>query len=118
MAILFVVVTGGTRLLGRVLRGETTIGGPVARSVDRLRRVLLTLAARVYLGRYENLLEDTRTIFAGVTYTEAHVTLTGMLLVAAALVAGARMAAINAVAAPRLRWLIASVVPALVCYAA
>ena len=50
------------------------------------------LAARVYLGRYERLLED-HTIFAGVTYTEAHVTLTGMLVVAAALVAGALMAA-------------------------
>jgi len=41
----------------------------------------------------------------------------GMLVVAAALVAGALMAAINAVAAPRMLWLIASVVPALVCYA-
>ena len=42
--------------------------------------VLLMLAARVYLGRFERLFED-HTIFAGVTYTDAHVTLTGMLVV-------------------------------------
>ena len=50
--------------------------------------LLLMLAARVYLGRFERLFED-HTIFAGVTYTDAHVTLTGMLVVAAALVVGA-----------------------------
>ena len=38
------------------------------------------LAARVYLGRFERLFED-HTIFAGVTYTDAHVTLTGLLVV-------------------------------------
>ena len=39
-----------------------------------------------------------------------------MLVVAAALVLGAAMALVNAVAAPKLRWLIAAVVPAVVCY--
>ena len=48
--------------------------------------LLLTLAAQVYLGRFERLFDD-HTIFAGVTYTDAHVTLTGMLIVAIALVA-------------------------------
>ena len=46
---------------------------------------------RVYLGRFERLLED-HTIFAGVTYTDAHVTLTGLLVVCAALVLGAVIA--------------------------
>ncbi len=48
--------------------------------------LLLVLAMRVYLGRFEQLFED-HTIFAGVTYTDAHVMLTGMLVVCAALVA-------------------------------
>ena len=39
-----------------------------------------------------------------------------MLVVAAALVVGAAIALVNAVSAPRLRWLIAAVVPAAVCY--
>ena len=51
--------------------------------------LLLMLAARVYLGRFERLFDD-HTIFAGVTYTDAHVTLTGMLVVACALAARRR----------------------------
>ena len=38
--------------------------------------LLLILAMRVYLGRFEQLFDD-HTIFGGVTYTDAHVTLTG-----------------------------------------
>ena len=41
-----------------------------------------------------------------------------MLVVAGALVLGAAMALVNAVAAPKLRWLIAAVVPAAVCFVA
>ena len=73
------------------------------------------LAARVYLGRFEQLFED-HTIFAGVTYTEAHVTLTGMLVVSIALGVGALLALVNAVSAPRVRWLVLAVAPAAVCY--
>jgi hypothetical protein len=113
VALFFIAITGGTRLLGRrpdsghaAWRG-LSIAGAV---------VLLMFAVRVYLGRYERLFED-HTIFAGVTYTEAHVTLTGMLVVSVALVAGAAIALVNAVAAPRARWLAASIVPAAICYA-
>ena len=56
--------------------------------------LLLAIAAQVYLGRFERLFDD-HTIFAGVTYTDAHVTLTGMLLVSIAL-APARCAAVVA----------------------
>ena len=42
---------------------------------------------RFYLSRFEQLFED-HTIFGGVTYVDAHVTLTGMLVVCAALVLG------------------------------
>jgi hypothetical protein len=77
----------------------------------------LILAMRVYLGRFERLLDD-HTIFGGVTYTDAHVTLTGMLVVCAALVLGAVVAAVNAVRVPRGRWLLAAILPAAVCYVA
>ena len=43
---------------------------------------------RVYIGRFERLLDD-HTIFAGVTYTDAHVMISGLLVVCAALVLGA-----------------------------
>jgi uncharacterized protein len=111
----FVVIGSGSRLLSRSHAGESTgawRGLSVAFAV-----VLLTLAARVYLGRFEQLFDDRGgAIFSGVAYTDAHVTLTGMLVVAAALALGAAMALVNAVAAPKLRWLIAAVVPAVVCY--
>jgi uncharacterized protein len=51
-----------------------------------------------------------------VTYTDAHVVLTGMLVVCAALIVGAVISAVNAMRVPRGRWLIAAIVPAAVCY--
>src|SRR5262245_42869414 len=72
---------------------------------------------RVYIGRFEALF-DQHTIFGGVTYTDAHVTLTGLLVVCAALILGAAIAGVNLVAAPRMRWLAAAVVPAVICYLA
>jgi uncharacterized protein len=77
--------------------------------------VLLTLAMRVYLGRYERLFDE-HTIFAGVTYTDAHVSLPGTLVVCVALVLGAVIAAVNAISASRLRWIVAAMVPAALCY--
>jgi uncharacterized membrane protein (UPF0182 family) len=47
--------------------------------------LLLVLAMRAYLGRFERLFGK-HTIFSGVTYTDAHVTFTGMLVVCAGLV--------------------------------
>ncbi|MBZ5525762.1 MAG: UPF0182 family protein, partial [Acidobacteriia bacterium] len=77
--------------------------------------LLLTIALRVYLGRFEQLLDD-HTIFAGATYTDAHVWIPGMLAIFVALVLGAGIAAVNAVSARRVRWLVASVLPAAACY--
>jgi uncharacterized membrane protein (UPF0182 family) len=111
----FVVVSGGTRILSRG-RAQDGIGPWRGLSVG-VAAVLLMLAARVYLGRFAQLFDDRGgAIFSGVAYTDAHVTLTGMLVVAGALVIGAAMALVNAVSAPRLRWLIAAVIPAAVCY--
>jgi uncharacterized protein len=77
--------------------------------------LLLTLAAQVYIGRYERLFDD-HAIFSGVTYTEAHVTLTGLLLVSIALALGGVAAIVAAFAAPRVRWLVAALLPAIVLY--
>ncbi len=70
---------------------------------------------RVYLSRFDALFEE-HTVFSGVNYTDAHITLTGLLIVCIALIAGAVIVLINAVSAPRIRWLVASLAPALICY--
>ncbi len=111
----FVVVTGGSQILTR--QRDANVPVPPWRGLSiAFAGLLLLCAGQVYLGRFD-LLSSDHTIFAGATYTDAHVTLTGMLFVAGALVLGAFAAAANAIAAPRLRWLIAAVVPAAVCYA-
>jgi uncharacterized membrane protein (UPF0182 family) len=77
--------------------------------------LLLVIAIRVYIGRIELLLED-HTVFGGVTYTDAHVILGGMLAVCFALILGAAIGALNWVARPRLRWLALAPIPAVLCY--
>ena len=77
--------------------------------------VLFLLAINVYVDRFDRLLEH-HTIFEGVTYTDAHVMLTGLLIVCAALVLGAGIAAFNAVREPRGRFLVIAIIPAAVCY--
>ncbi len=79
--------------------------------------LLLMLAMRVYIDRFEQLFAD-HTVFSGVTYTDAHVTLPGLLVVCVALVLGALIVAFNAVSRPRVRWLIIAILPAAVCYIA
>jgi len=113
LAILFVFLAGGARVLaGRLSRHVTLPWRGVSITFGFL---LLVLAMRVYISRFERLLDD-HTIFGGVTYTDAHVTLTGLLVVSAALVVGALIAFMNSVRVPRGRWLIAAILPAAVCY--
>jgi hypothetical protein len=77
--------------------------------------LLLVAALRIYLGRYERMFQDF-TIFAGVNYTDAHVTLTGALVIVAALVAGALIALGGSLRAPGPRWLLLAALPAVACY--
>jgi hypothetical protein len=113
LAVFFVLVSGGSRMLaGRLSRSVTLPWRGLSITFVFL---LLILAMRVYLGRFELLFDD-HTIFGGVTYTDAHVTLAGMLIVCAALILGAIIAAAKAVRLPRGRWLIAAILPAVVCY--
>ena len=114
VAAFFAMVTSGTRRVDR-FRPDTRNAGAWRGVSIAFAALLLALAWWVYLGRFERLFGD-HTIFSGVTYTEAHVTLTGMLFVAGSLVLGAGASLINAVAAPKLRWLVAAIVPAVVCY--
>ena len=111
VALFFLVVTGGARIVaGREPNESAWRGFSVAFAL-----VLFALAWRVYLGRFDRLFDD-HTIFSGVSYADAHVTLTGMLVVSGALALGGVLALVNAVVAPQLRWLAASVVPAAVCF--
>src|ERR1700756_714191 len=113
LAIVFILITRGTRALGGRSRCYVTL--PWHGLSMTFAFLLLVLAMRAYLDRFE-LLFDGHTIFTGVTYTDAHVTLTGMLVVCAALVLGAVIAAVNAVRVPRGRWIAAAILPAVLCY--
>ncbi len=115
LAALFILVTGGSRVLSE--RRAYYVPLPWRGASAALAFLLLVVALQTYLGRFAQLYAH-HTIFDGVTYTDAHVTLTGVLVTCAALVLGALIAAISAVRAPRGRWLIAAVLPAVVCYAA
>jgi uncharacterized protein len=112
----FVLTTSGARVFAvrRRIPGPQAPWRGLAIAVAVL---LLVVGARVYLGRFDRLFDD-NVIFAGVTYTDAHVTLAGLAVVCLALIAGAAIAAIGAAAAPGPKWLIAAVVPALACYLA
>jgi len=77
--------------------------------------LLLVLALREYLGRFELLFQD-QTIFAGITFTDAHVTLVAKLAICISLIVGAAIALAASFAAPRPRWILASAAPAVVCF--
>jgi len=115
LAAFFVLITGGSRVLAGRLSRHVTL--PWRGLSITFAFLLLILAMRVYIGRFERLFDD-HTIFGGVTYTDAHVTLAGMLIVSAALVLGAVIALVNALRVPRGRWLVAAILPAAVCYVA
>jgi uncharacterized membrane protein (UPF0182 family) len=114
IAVVFLLVSGGARALNasRGMSGLPWRG--LSLSVGFL---LLVVAGRVYVSRFESLFEH-HTIFDGVTYTDAHVTLTGLLAVSVALLLGALIAAGSGVFAPRGRWLALAVAPAVICYGA
>ena len=113
LAVVFILITGGTgALAGR--RSMLTI--PWRGLSGAFAVVLLIQSVRVYFDRYDLLFDD-HTVFGGVTYTDAHITLTGLLLVSVALIAGAVAAAINALTVARGRWLLAAILPAALCFA-
>ena len=112
VALFFFVTWRGTR----ILRGHGFTDSGATRGLALTwAAVLLAIAAETYLGRFERLFEE-HPIFSGVTYTDAHVTLTGAWLVSLALLLGAIAAAVAGFVAPRVRWLILAALPALLIY--
>src|SRR6266446_5937420 len=113
LAVFLIFITGGTRAFAGRSRGYATL--PWHGLSITFAFLLLVLAMRVYLSRFERLFDD-HTIFTGTTYTDAHVALTGMLIVCAALVLGAVIAAVNGVTVARGRWIAAAILPAALCF--
>src|SRR4029079_9676120 len=116
------VLTFGMGLFFFMTSGGTTFRHRGFVDANSRRRFLLAcvplivaIAAQVALGRFDRLFND-HTTFAGITYTDAHVTVTGMLLVAGATMLGAIAIVVVAFVAPRIRWLIAGLLPAVVLY--
>ncbi len=113
VAILFLVITSGSRTLAT---RKITYGTSPWRGLSLTAAfLLLVLAGKVYLDRFQLLLEH-HTLFDGVNYTDAHVTAFGLLIVSVALVFGAAIAAFNAFRQSRASWIAASIAPAAVCY--
>jgi len=115
MAVLFLLASGGARAFSGGLSGSVRL--PWRGLSISAGFLLLVLALRVFIGRFELLFEH-HTIFDGVSYTDAHITIPGLLFVSAALILGALIAFSSAAFSPRGRWLAAAVVPAAVCYVA
>jgi uncharacterized membrane protein (UPF0182 family) len=115
VAIFFVVVGGGMRVLDHGRMRLVTDDRPLRGLSCAGAMLLFVLAAQVYLGRFDRLYTDA-TVFAGVTYTDDHITIAGLLIVAIALAAGGVVALANAVVGRRISWLIGSVVPAAAGY--
>jgi len=112
MAVVFLLISGGSRAFAERSLSRVTL--PWRGVSFAAAFLLLVVAARVYFGRFEQLF-DHHTIFDGVTYTDAHVVLTGKLLVMAALLLGAVIAVVNGLRTPRGRTVILAVIPAVTC---
>jgi hypothetical protein len=113
LAVFFILITGGTRAFAGRSRSYVTLSWRGLSLTFAF--LLLVLAMRVYLSRFEQLL-DGHTILTGVTYSDAHVLLPGMLVVCVALILGAVIAAANAARVPRGRLIAAAILPAALCY--
>jgi uncharacterized membrane protein (UPF0182 family) len=111
-AVLFIAIASGARAIAS--RRGRFIPFPRGLSVAFV-FLLLMIAVRVYLGRFDYLFAD-HTILAGVTYTDAHVMIPGLLVIAVALVVGALIIAVRSFSGARVRWLVLAIVPAAVCY--
>ncbi|MGA2218920.1 MAG: UPF0182 family protein, partial [Terracidiphilus sp.] len=115
LALVFLLIAGSARAIGG--RFTTRIALPWRGLSIAIGFLLLVLSLREYLSRFE-LLFDHHTVFDGVTYTDAHVTLAGMLAVSIALMIGALIAFAGAAFRPQGRWLVAAFVPAVLCFVA
>jgi uncharacterized protein len=113
VAVLFLIITSSARSLAK--RGITYATSPWRGLSVAVAFLLLVVAMTVYVNRFQLSLER-HTIFDGVTYTDAHIMIRGLLIVCAALVLGAAIAAVNAARGSRGRWIVVAIIPAAFCY--
>jgi uncharacterized protein len=115
VALVLIAIAGGFSLLDKRAAGHSV---PAWRGLSiTVAFLLLVVAMNVFVSRFQCLL-DHHTIFEGVNYTDAHVTIAGLLIVSLALLFGAGIALVNAARGARAKLLVASVVPAVFCYLA
>jgi uncharacterized protein len=113
VAVLFLILTSGARSLAK---RHITYGSSPWRALSAtVAFLLLVVAMTVYVNRFQLSLEH-HTIFDGITYTDAHIMIGGLLLVCAALILGAAIAAVNAARRSRGRWIVIAIIPAALCY--
>jgi hypothetical protein len=113
VAVLFLIITSGARSLAK---RHITYGSSPWRALSAtVAFLLLVLAITVYVSRFQLSLEH-HTIFDGVTYTDAHIMIRGLLIVGGALILGAAIAAVNAARESRGRWIVVAILPAMFCY--
>ncbi len=112
-AVVFLLLTSGARALEktRIVSAPSPWRGLSITAAF----LLLVLALNVYVDRFQTLLEH-HTIFDGITYTDAHVTVHGLLIVCVALVLGAAISAVNAARQARGSWIVAAIAPAAIAY--
>jgi len=113
VAVLFLFITSGSRTIET---RKLSYGPAPWRGLSiTLASLLVVLAMNTYVSRYQTLLEH-HTIFDGVNYTAAHVSIPGALILCAALLLGAAIAVANAIRQARGRWLLIAIAPAILCY--
>jgi uncharacterized protein len=110
---LFLLMTSSSQFLKEHRYGSSPV--PLRWFSAAVAFLLVMVAARTYLGRYDRITTD-HTIFSGVTYTDAHVILGGLVITCVALIIGAAIAGINLFGEPRTARLIAAPVPAVACF--
>jgi uncharacterized protein len=113
VAVLFLIITSGARSLAK--RHITYGSSPWGALSATVAFLLLVVATTLYINRFQLSLEH-HTIFDGVTYTDAHIMIGGLLIVCAALVLGAAIAVVNAARESRGRWIVVAILPAALCY--
>jgi uncharacterized protein len=110
----FLLLSGSTRAMARE-KDSLILPLPWGGISIAFSFFLVMFSVQVYLGRFGALFAA-HTIFSGIAYTDAHITITGMLIVAFALLLGAAIAASNVFTAARPGRLVTAVVPALACF--
>ena len=117
-AAIYFVITSGTRALNKRQADPRFLNhasSPWRGLSIAIAFLLLIAAMMVYVSRFESLFEH-HTLFDGITYTNAHIDIHGLLIVSLALLLGAVIAAVNAVRNPRGRMLASAILPAGFCY--